>query len=106
MNMVRKATLVGSAALLVLAGTAFAQGAQATKKPHVVIVATGGTIAGSAESATAAGYSSGAVGVDILIASMGQFVRTFLPPGEVVDAYLARCGARPALARALAKERG
>ena len=55
MNMVRKATLVGSAALLVLAGTAFAQGAQATKKPHVVIVATGGTIAGSAESATAAG---------------------------------------------------
>ena len=45
-------------------------------------------------------------GVDILIASMGMFVRTFLPAGEVVDAYLARCGARPALARALAKERG
>ena len=45
-------------------------------------------------------------GADVLVASMGQFVRTFLPPGEVVDAYLARCNARPALARALAKDRG
>jgi glutathione S-transferase len=34
-------------------------------------------------------------GVDILVASMGQFVRTMLPAGEVVDAYLARCNARP-----------
>jgi len=45
-------------------------------------------------------------GVDVLIASMGQFMRTFLPAGDVVDAYLARCSARPALARALAKDEG
>ena len=37
-----------------------AQGA----KPRIVIVATGGTIAGAADSTTAAGYKSGAVAVD------------------------------------------
>ena len=45
-------------------------------------------------------------GADILIASMGQFVRTMLPAGPVVDAYLERCNARPALARAVAKDAG
>jgi hypothetical protein len=29
-----------------------------------------------------------------------------LPPADAIDAYLARCNARPALARALAKDRG
>jgi glutathione S-transferase len=45
-------------------------------------------------------------GADVLVASLGQFVREMLPPGEVVDAYLARCNARPALARARAKDAG
>lgn len=45
-------------------------------------------------------------GADILIASIGQFQRTMLPAGPVVDAYLQRCGARPALARAMAKDAG
>jgi glutathione S-transferase len=45
-------------------------------------------------------------GVDILIASMGHFLRTMLPAGAVVDAYLERCNARPALARAMAKDGG
>jgi len=45
-------------------------------------------------------------GADILIASMGQFSRSLLPAGDVVDAYLARASARPALARALAKDAG
>jgi L-asparaginase len=43
------------------------EASKAGKKPKVVIVATGGTIAGSATSQTSAGYQSGAVGVDILI---------------------------------------
>jgi L-asparaginase len=43
-----------------------------SRKPRVVIVATGGTIAGSAESTTAAGYKSGAVAVDVLIAAVPQ----------------------------------
>ena len=45
-------------------------------------------------------------GADILIASMGQFLRTMLPAGPVVDAYLERCNTRPALARAVAKDAG
>ena len=45
-------------------------------------------------------------GADLLVASMGQFQRTMLPAGDVVDSYLARCNARPALARAMAKDRG
>src|SRR5688572_31939431 len=49
-------------------------GAQ-SRKPRVVIVATGGTIAGAAESTTAAGYKSGAVAVDVLIAAVPQIDR-------------------------------
>ena len=45
-------------------------------------------------------------GVDILIVSLGSFMRTMLPAGAVVDAYLARCQARPALTRALARDVG
>lgn len=45
-------------------------------------------------------------GADVLVASMGQFVREILPPGEVVDAYLARCNGRPAQARAWARDAG
>ena len=41
-------------------------------KPRVVIVATGGTIAGTAETTTAAGYKSGAVAVEVLIAAVPQ----------------------------------
>lgn len=40
---------------------------------------------------------------DILYLSAVQFARNLLPEGEVIDAYAARGGARPALARALAK---
>ena len=43
---------------------------------------------------------------DTLIASLGQFMRTLLPAGPVVDDYLARCNGRPALVRALAKDAG
>jgi glutathione S-transferase len=42
---------------------------------------------------------------DLLVASLGQFARHMLPPGSPVDAYLAKLNARPALARALAKDR-
>jgi glutathione S-transferase len=43
---------------------------------------------------------------DILLVSLGQFLRAALPPGEPVDSYLKRCASRPALARALAKDAG
>lgn len=44
--------------------------------------------------------------VDILLASMGQFSRAMLPAGARIDDYLARCGQRPALQRALARDAG
>ena len=44
-------------------------------KRRVVIVATGGTIAGTAESSTAAGYTPGAMAVELLIAAVPQLRR-------------------------------
>lgn len=43
-------------------------------------------------------------GADIIIASLGHFMRDMLPAGEPVDSYLARCNARPALQRANLKD--
>ena len=63
---------MGGAVLLLCTAVASAQPA----KPRIVIVATGGTIAGAAESTTAAGYKSGAVAVDVLIAAVPQ-LKTF-----------------------------
>jgi L-asparaginase len=42
----------------------------ADKKPNVVILATGGTIAGAAASGTQAGYTSGAVTIDAMITAV------------------------------------
>ena len=80
MKTLRVGFLIVAAALLA-AGAAFAQGA---KKPKVVIVATGGTIAGSASSGTSAGYQSGAVGVDILIQAVPQLKDVAEVTGEQV----------------------
>src|SRR5215467_2697224 len=44
--------------------------AQAKKLPNVVILATGGTIAGAASTGTQAGYTSGAVGIDTMVAAV------------------------------------
>lgn len=56
----------------------------AAEKPHIVILATGGTIAGSAQSQTQAGYSSGQVGVDILINAVPQVREIASVTGEQV----------------------
>jgi L-asparaginase len=53
-------------ALAVSAHPAHAQG----RKPNVVILATGGTIAGAAATGTQSGYTSGAVGIDTMIAAV------------------------------------
>lgn len=41
---------------------------------------------------------------DIFLATLGQYMRKAMPEGAAVDAYLERCTARPALARALQKD--
>jgi L-asparaginase len=58
--------VIAIAAVAVSLQLAHAQGS----KPHVIILATGGTIAGAAASGTQAGYQSGAVGIDTMIAAV------------------------------------
>ena len=60
-----KACLALAAALV--AGTAPGVGAQEKKLPNVVILATGGTIAGAAATGTQSGYTSGAVTIDAML---------------------------------------
>ncbi len=43
---------------------------------------------------------------DLLIATLGQWARQMLPADTIVDDYIARCTARPALARANARDNG
>jgi L-asparaginase len=56
----------------------------ALAKPKIVILATGGTIAGSAETQTQAGYTSGQVGVDVLINAVPQITELAEISGEQV----------------------
>ncbi len=84
MRAFRWAGLIGVAFVAAAVGIACAQGGKSNRKPHVVIVATGGTIAGSAASQTEAGYKSGAVGVDILIGAVPQLKELADVTGEQV----------------------
>ena len=57
-------------ALALLIVLSVSQHAVAQKKPNVVILATGGTIAGAAASGTQAAYTSGAVTIDAMITAV------------------------------------
>ncbi len=57
----------------------------AQKLPNIVILATGGTIAGAAETNVQAGYSSGQVGVDILIKAVPELKKIAKIKGEQVS---------------------
>jgi L-asparaginase len=56
--------------LFLVFGLFTAAHAQQQKLPNIVILATGGTIAGAAESGTQAAYTSGAVTIDAMIAAV------------------------------------
>src|SRR2546425_12816259 len=47
-----------------------AQGTQEKKHPNIVVLATGGTIAGAAATGTQAAYTSGAVTIDTMLAAV------------------------------------
>ncbi len=53
--------------------------------PRITILATGGTIAGSSDSQTSVGYTSGAVGVDVLIAAVPGLTKLARISGEQVS---------------------
>jgi L-asparaginase len=63
---------------------ALAQQAQPQKKRNVVILATGGTIAGAAASGTQAGYTSGAVTIDAMLAAVPGIDKLASIKGEQV----------------------
>src|SRR3954468_1969356 len=76
--------------LLVVAASAraTAQGADGNGKdplPHVVVLATGGTIAGAAASDVQAGYSSGQVGVEQLLNAVPQAKKLAHLSGEQIS---------------------
>ena len=60
---------LGMIAVMLVAGVA---SAFAQQKPHVYILATGGTIAGTGASATASGYTAGQVAIQSLIDAVPQ----------------------------------
>ncbi|MGH7681905.1 MAG: type II asparaginase, partial [Candidatus Eiseniibacteriota bacterium] len=72
--------LLVAAVMLANCQTGTAQG----RKPKVIIIATGGTIAGAAASGTSAGYQSGAVGVDLLIEAVPQLKEIADVSGEQI----------------------
>jgi L-asparaginase len=57
-------------AMLFLVGQSQFVSAQEKKLPNIVILATGGTIAGAAATGTQAGYTSGAVTIDTMLAAV------------------------------------
>ena len=61
------------------------QYAHAQKKPNVVILATGGTIAGAAASGTQAAYTSGAVTIDAMIAAVPGIADMATIKGEQIS---------------------
>jgi L-asparaginase len=67
------------AAVTILAGASLV-GAQ--RKPNIVILATGGTIAGAAATGTQSGYTSGAVGIDTMIAGVPGITNLATIKGE------------------------
>jgi L-asparaginase len=70
--------------VLLIVFTAAGTAAQDSKLPDVVILATGGTIAGAAETGTTAGYRSGKVGVDILLEAVPDLANLANCTGEQV----------------------
>jgi len=56
--------------IVVMIGSSLSSVAQTTELPKIVILATGGTIAGAAATGTQAGYTSGAVTIDAMLAAV------------------------------------
>jgi L-asparaginase len=74
-------TLAALGAVVASVQVASAQG----RKPTVVILATGGTIAGAAATGTQAGYKSGAVTIDAMIAAVPGLTERATIKGEQIS---------------------
>ena len=83
MTILRKSRFV-VACLGVVLGAHLALHAQA-RKPNIMILATGGTIAGAAATGTQAGYTSGAVGIDTMVAGVPGITDLATIKGEQIS---------------------
>ena len=83
----RTFAVVGLAACLAMTGTSGVGAAPQAKPalPTIVVLATGGTIAGAAATDTQAGYTSGQVGVDQLLAAVPQAKKLANMRGEQIS---------------------
>ena len=77
--------LVLALALLIAAPSGAQTAAAGAKLPNVVVLATGGTIAGAAASDVQAGYTSGQVGVEQLLAAVPQAKKLANLRGEQIS---------------------
>src|SRR5215471_2632851 len=59
--------------------------AYANGTPNIVILATGGTIAGAAATGTQSGYTSGAVGIDTMIGAVPGITKLANIKGEQIS---------------------
>jgi L-asparaginase len=84
----RRSAAVAVTALALSATVAQAQvgtsGRSSGRKPNVVILATGGTIAGAAATGTQSGYTSGAVGIDTMIEGVPGITELATIKGEQI----------------------
>src|SRR3954471_5909297 len=80
-----KSLLIVLAALVIQVGAAAAQPAATGQLPTVVVLATGGTIARAGASDVQAGYASGQVGVEQLLAAVPQAKKLAALKGEQIS---------------------
>jgi L-asparaginase len=80
----RHAVLLAVAVLLGTGAPARAVAQAGGRLPNIVVLATGGTIAGAAASDVQAGYTSGQVGVDQLLAAVPQAKQLAVLRGEQI----------------------
>jgi L-asparaginase len=88
--MTRRFFVLVAVAVVVACATGPSTGAAPQAKttgplPHVVVLATGGTIAGAAASDVQAGYASGQVGVEQLLAAVPQAKKLAVLTGEQIS---------------------
>jgi L-asparaginase len=82
----RTSSKVCLAVMLLLASASGQQAlAQGGKKPNITILATGGTIAGAAATGTQAGYTSGAVTIDAMLAAVPGITDLATVKGEQIS---------------------
>ena len=92
--MASKLVLLGTLATLASASVAWAEDATPAKLPNVVILCTGGTIAGSgASTTTTVGYTAAKIGCDTLVDSVPELKKVANVRGEQV--YRSRARALP-----------